>query len=535
MSLGLHASDFQLVLANELSPMAAETFAFNHLGIDLSTGSRTSSDHSKSVLWLTSQHSEDQLGKRLRENPSEFPDWRPDSVNSDVPKKGLIGHNNLVVGSIIELNNFLEHDFEKNPEHRKHYEVDLVSGGPPCQSFSMAGLRQRANHRNRLPWEFARFVQLVKPKVALLENVSGILRAFTEGDEEFHAWIEVAKAFVEIGYAPLCLHVNAKNVGVAQNRPRFLMFALRLDQARSIRNLTSLTEFESSILNQGIAPHEMPNFNWETFKYWDLASPADRGLFSTYLFSPLNTHPTKSDWVSVQDAIHDLSHNVAPNQESRYVNRITKIFPAKGEASKIPNKEYRKHTIRVQQRFRLHQILTTKNNAQLTLDVSHALRGGIFANAKENFQKLEEESFLFEDGTFRQLRSQAELVQLLKALATRKHSQKALVANRPAPAALSIPDDCCHYSSEQPRTLSVREMARIQSFPDWFEFRSKVTTGGTNRKFEVPQYTQVGNAVPPLLAMQAGLVVNRLLEKAALGEKELRESGDMAVASTYPS
>ena len=47
---------------------------------------------------------------------------------------------------------------------------------------------------------------------------------------------------------------------------------------------------------------------------------------------------------------------------------------------------------------------------------------------------------------------------------------------------------------------SVREMARCQSFDDSFEFLGKRTTGGLKRRTEVPQYTQVGNAVPPLLA-----------------------------------
>ena len=54
-------------------------------------------------------------------------------------------------------------------------------------------------------------------------------------------------------------------------------------------------------------------------------------------------------------------------------------------------------------------------------------------------------------------------------------------------------------------------MARIQSFPDNFVFRSKITTGGQMRKFEVPQYTQVGNAVPPLLGYALGLSLQALL------------------------
>ena len=98
---------------------------------------------------------------------------------------------------------------------------------------------------------------------------------------------------------------------------------------------------------------------------------------------------------------------------------------------------------------------------------------------------------------------------------TKKQTQKALNANEPAPAALSIPDDACHYDPKQLRTLSVREMARIQSFPDRFIFRSKVTTGGTNRRHEVPQYTQVGNAVPPLLGRALGTVIKDLLNRLA--------------------
>lgn len=57
-------------------------------------------------------------------------------------------------------------------------------------------------------------------------------------------------------------------------------------------------------------------------------------------------------------------------------------------------------------------------------------------------------------------------------------------------------------------------MARIQSFPDWYEIRSKVTTGGKMRRFEVPQYTQIGNAVPPLLGFALGKVCARILNDA---------------------
>ena len=78
-----------------------------------------------------------------------------------------------------------------------------------------------------------------------------------------------------------------------------------------------------------------------------------------------------------------------------------------------------------------------------------------------------------------------------------------------APTITSIPDEIVHYS--EPRILTVREHARIQSFPDWFEFKGQYTSGGKQRKQEVPRYTQVGNAVPPLFAEQVGLAILEVL------------------------
>lgn len=81
--------------------------------------------------------------------------------------------------------------------------------------------------------------------------------------------------------------------------------------------------------------------------------------------------------------------------------------------------------------------------------------------------------------------------------------------NAVSPTITGAPDDYLHYS--EPRIMTVRECARIQSFPDWYEFRSKYTTGGEMRKKEVPRYSQVGNAIPPLFAYQAGVVLKEML------------------------
>jgi len=83
-------------------------------------------------------------------------------------------------------------------------------------------------------------------------------------------------------------------------------------------------------------------------------------------------------------------------------------------------------------------------------------------------------------------------------LATNKRNYNVLKPDGQSPTVMTISDDYIHYNS--PRSLTVREMARLQSFDDSFVFQGKRSTGGNNRKTEVPQYTLVGNAVPPLLA-----------------------------------
>ncbi len=83
-------------------------------------------------------------------------------------------------------------------------------------------------------------------------------------------------------------------------------------------------------------------------------------------------------------------------------------------------------------------------------------------------------------------------------LSSNKRNYNVLKPERQSPTVMTIPDDYIHYNS--PRALTVREMARLQSFDDSFVFQGKRSTGGNNRKTEVPQYTLVGNAVPPLLA-----------------------------------
>ena len=83
-------------------------------------------------------------------------------------------------------------------------------------------------------------------------------------------------------------------------------------------------------------------------------------------------------------------------------------------------------------------------------------------------------------------------------MATKKRNYTVLKSDEQAPTITTMPDDFVHYDAN--RSLTVREMARLQSFDDSFVFQGKRATGGDKRKDETPQFTQVGNAVPPLMA-----------------------------------
>jgi DNA (cytosine-5)-methyltransferase 1 len=117
---------------------------------------------------------------------------------------------------------------------------------------------------------------------------------------------------------------------------------------------------------------------------------------------------------------------------------------------------------------------------------------------------------------------QANNGEIHESMKTKKFAQRLLPQQwgpeGPTITATSLPDDYVHYS--QPRSLTVREWARLQMFPDWYQFAGKRTTGGLRRAGnpqqgvfdrEVPKYTQIGNAVPVKLAEEVGKHFMRML------------------------
>ena len=512
LSLGLEKSGFELTLANELSPMAAESFAFNFFNENLEELANDGKD-AEHTLWLNSNHQA--LKPRLRENPFHFPEYGKEGT-CDLPNDPMKIKGKLIVGSIVEFNNLLENNSELVAHLKSAFKsesgLDLVSGGPPCQSFSMAGLRQKDCDKNTLPWEFAKFVQHTQPKIAMLENVTGILRAFKdENGNSFHAWYEVAKVFATIDYIPLCLHINARLAGVAQNRPRFIMIAVRRDHFDVISkefNADSADEklFAPSVAFYNLVKTEGSKLPFGHLSYFDATKTEHHALFRESFLSSL----IGSDEVTVSDALDDLKQK-SPSEPSEFVKTLNQTFDFLTKREFLSNHDFRNNSEIVRRRFRLYQVLQSINDRKVTKSIFSVLKGDEFHLPEDVWSISKKYKYLQTDGKLSFFDTKEDFIRYLKAHPTKKQTQKALIASSPAPAALSIPDDACHYDENELRVLTVREMARIQSFPDDFVFRSKVTTGGQMRKFEVPQYTQVGNAVPPLLGVKLGECLAKLL------------------------
>lgn len=518
MTLGLEKAGFKLVFANELSPMASETFAYNILGVDL----RKNSSENKNVIWLRSNYAREEIRKRLRENPFEFDTGKfrdkfvCDSNNNE--------HGKLVVGDIRNLVGFFKTKDGKSLASKIKTEgLDLLSGGPPCQGFSMAGKREKDDQKNNLPLWFVDLAGLLEPKIVLLENVKGITSPFTDSGKRYFAHLEVSKAFALKGYIPICVLLNTKYFGIPQNRPRFILIGLKRDLYNVLCQSTEINEKTKELLKRFYVffekvqknKHDLDVITKRDLELVDIENERHReDYFNGELLPEIMTE--KGKFISTSMAIRDLKKakngDLISQLKNDYSEQLNKIFYDIRKGDGITNQDYRKHSPQVKARFRAYQILNSFNGQKR--EIAEVL----FENTtdvkllKNVFQRLRNEEFyLPELKKSKVINDYKEFILYKKSLQTRKHSQRALKEDDPSPAQLTIPDDVCHYDKSQLRTLTVREMARLQSFPDWFVFKSKITTGGIQRSYEVPQYTQVGNAVPPLLALALGKPLSKIL------------------------
>ncbi len=358
-------------------------------------------------------------------------------------------------------------------------EIDIVVGGPPCQGFSLAGRRNPDDVRNKLPWQFLEFVEKTNPKAVVIENVVGISRNFKNGEPAPFDQLQEALREIGEGYVVQPVHVNAMHYGVPEHRPRLMILGLRKDIAKSM-NISSTNKL------------------WYS-DYSDLVKDIPA-------LAPIPSIESKHAR-TVLDAISDLS-DIKPKNQSRtskkFVEemkdaRLWNLKPL--TENSVPNQTPRNHQEKAVNRFRLYQYLRLQGLASKTLNIPDQYDATLARDILNDLYANVQIPALAPDGTLL-ANSRDELIDLTFELKTKKHSQRSLHWDKPSPTVVTLPDDYIHPS--EPRIFTVRELARFQSFPDAFEFRAKETTGGTNRRNEVPQYSQVGNAVAPLLALAVG-------------------------------
>lgn len=135
-------------------------------------------------------------------------------------------------------------------------------------------------------------------------------------------------------------------------------------------------------------------------------------------------------------------------------------------------------------------------NGERTFDVLHNHK-----TSNQNKEVIERLDIILKEGDYKKAQSKLQKY----GLASNKRNYNVLKPDGQSPTVMTIPDDYIHYNT--PRALTVREMARLQSFDDSFVFQGKRSTGGNNRKSELPQYTLVGNAVPPLMARAVAMEI----------------------------
>lgn len=171
-----------------------------------------------------------------------------------------------------------------------------------------------------------------------------------------------------------------------------------------------------------------------------------------------------------------------------------------------------------------------QSNGSVDSPDSKNFKAGIYAETNSNYQKLMRKgvkSSVTVVDSHRFAKHKEETIARFEAILTserrnksvsdefrikhnlKKHTIVPLSKDEQTPTLTTLPDDYIHYA--EARILTVREYARIQSFPDHYEFKGMYTTGGARRKIDVPRYTQIGNAIPPLFSEQAGLVLKEMI------------------------
>ena len=320
-------------------------------------------------------------------------------------------------------------------------ELDLLAGGPPCQGFSInAPVRSVLDERNHLFKEYLRFVDAFQPRAVLIENVPGLV-SFAHGGT-LHAILD---SLAELGYGADVRILGAAYYGVPQMRWRTIIVGVR---GKDIPTMA----FPEPIYHAPIRPNFTTTFDGQVLVKYpsEIAS---------------------SNFTTVKEAIGDLP-------------------PLKAGEKGATVKEYL---------------------CDPTCDYQRRLRigsSGVYNHEAPNLSKINLERLKYIKPGGNWLDIPDDMLPKGMQLARKSDHTKRYGRVEPDGLASTILTKCdphwgAFFHYEQERSFTVREAARIQSFPDHYIF-----TGS-----QAEQFAQVGNAVPPLLAEAIGLAMKSILQE----------------------
>ena len=342
----------------------------------------------------------------------------------------------------LPSNNVLKEDIRKivcNIDDYVKEDIDVVVGGPPCQSFSSANQRRIIDDpRNELYKYYIEAIKKICPKFVVMENVKGMLSVANQVVEDYNA-IRINKDGKEYSYVVSYRLLNSMNFGVAQSRERLIYLAIRDDIAYS-KQVTPEVLFQEIEKACEKKPHYNLSAALECIK--PLEAPRIKGMTETD--DPLTGMK--------------IGYNDYDSCGNDYLTSINqgKVFP-----------------------------YVFNHKARYCSDVNY-----------EIFRRLEQG----EDSTSPKI---ADIMPYSRRNGIFKDKYFKLYADRPCRTITAhLRMDCLsHIHPYQVRSITPREAARAQSFPDDYLFLGAY----------LKTYMQIGNAVPVLMAKQIANVIKRFI------------------------
>jgi len=370
----------------------------------------------------------------------------------------------------------------------------IVIGGPPCQAYSIAGrgkLRSLGEDRihtkdarGYLYQDYLRFIYGLDARAVVMENVP---ESTNFGEKNIPE--EVSESLKEHGYSVFWTVLNAANYGVPQLRERVILMGIKKNEGRSIElpMPTNINRLDT-VGNYGNRIH-----NFEQCKYYCMPP------------MPIGNEP---QWVTVGDAFSDLPV-LFPTADSKYKPISLNIeYQYKSD----PRNEYQ---IIMRNWFGEPTMAVSGNsfrkNSRDFQIFERMEQGDNYIRASEIADQLFEEAlelYQFEFGTNEYEKLHKSIVPVYDRNSFESKWRK-LDEDKPSHTLVAhlAKDTYSHIHPTEPRGISVREAARLQSFPDDFYFDCGMSDA----------YKQIGNAVPPLFAYAIAKAVKKAFEEEENG------------------